>query len=289
MALNRTVCAGLLVFLVAGMVAVPTALAADFGDAPDPTFPSLLGTSSSKLPGRTCPYHLRLTQEWIGTSEQSTTTSEMDALVTDGDFDDGMIGLDRALVDGKPTGTGYISVPITFSEDADESLRYLNVVADLNRDGKWASYPCGVSGDIQMEWVAENVAVPPSPGKTVRVHVPFFLCDPSVAPPYHGIWVRCTLTTEYIDPRQFLEEGWDGTGPLEGFERGETEDCRVSLSDHTLFPVPTGVVVREPGAPAPPPPPPPLAHLLHLAPLRPLPRLRHLPQRRNQKPRKSPT
>jgi hypothetical protein len=75
--------------------------------------------------------------------------------------------------------------------------------------------------------------------------VPFVLLDTSVTPP-DQIWTRATLTTEIIDPTIFGIAGWNGTGPVGGFLRGETEDHNISVEDHTLFPVPPGLIPNPP-------------------------------------------
>ena len=80
--------------MVFGLILISPAISAgplaEYGDAPDPTYPSLFASQG--------PYHLIVTEERIGTSPVSTTTVETDALVPDGDFDDGVIRLRRTLV-----------------------------------------------------------------------------------------------------------------------------------------------------------------------------------------------
>lgn len=227
---------------------------ADYGDAPDPTYPSLYNTISTVYPGRRGPYHLDVSQEWIGTSAVSTTTVESDALVPDGDFDDGAIQLERVLIGGSPIGQGYVTVPITISKTSDRRVRYLNVAADLDQSGTWQAYSPS-PGITEEEWVVANLAIFTEPGTTVNVIVPFALVDPAVAPP-DQIWVRATLATEYIDPATFGANGWDGSGPDGGFLRGETEDTKVLVADHTVLPSPSGS--SEGPVPGPPPALPPV-------------------------------
>ena len=125
---------------------------ADYGDAPDPSYPSLYNTTSTTDPNRRGPYHIDVSQEWIGTSPVSATTVEIDALVPDRDFDDGAIPLERALIDGSSIAQGYVTVPITISASADTSIRYLNVAADLDQGGTWQAYSPS-PGITQEEWV----------------------------------------------------------------------------------------------------------------------------------------
>lgn len=228
---------------------------ADYGDAPDPTYPSLYDTTSTAYLGRRGPYHLDVSQEWIGASPVSTTTVEWDALVPDGDFDDGAIWLGRTWLFGSLTDMAYVTVPVTISSNADHLIRYLNVVVDLDRNGNWSAYSVG-GGVTQEEWIVPNYAIFTVPGYSINVNIPFDLVDPSVVPPYDNVWVRATLTTEYIDPAIFGSLGWDGSGPDGGFLRGETEDWLISVEDHVLFPVLTGFLAPPPG-PQPPPPPKP--------------------------------
>ena len=248
------------VALLAGVLALmPIAPAAaqgpeaDYGDAPDPSYPSLYNTASTTYAGRRGPYHLDVTQEWIGSSlPSSTTTTELDANVIDLDFDDGLVQLERALLGGVPLLQGYVTVPITIGPGA-EAVRYLNVAADLNQDGVWKAYSVGAL--TQQEWVVANLAIFTEPGTSVNVIVPFYLVDPSVDPP-DLIWTRATLTTEYIDPDIFGPDGWDGSGPDGGFSRGETEDWEVEVSDLPVLISPSGRLVN-PLPPVNPPPPPP--------------------------------
>jgi hypothetical protein len=223
---------------------------ADYGDARDPLFPSLHMTQSTSLPGRTGPYHLDTTQEWLGTSLVTTTTTESDALLTDQDDDDAFPGLWRALVDGAPIGQGYVSVPVSIASDADEVVRYLNVASDLNGDGVWGSYPVGQ--ELQPEWVVKNQAIYAPPGTTLTIHVPFPIVDADGVVPGLQVWTRLTLTTESIDRSLFDVSGWDGSGPDVGFVRGETEDWLLDVTDHPLFPVPTGLIPPPDGPPPPP-------------------------------------
>ena len=240
--LVKTVGKGLFFWMVAfGLILISPAIIcagplADYGDAPDPTYPSLFASQ--------CPYHINVTEEWIGTSHASTTTVETDALAPDGDFDDGVIRLRRTLLGGVPLNVGYITVPITINGTADNQIRYLNVITDLNQDGNWQAYSLG-SGIFQQEWIVRNLAIFTEPGTSVNMSVPFVLLDTSVTPP-DQIWTRATLTTEIIDPTIFGLAGWNGTGPVGGFLRGETEDHNISVEYHTLFPVPPGRIPNPP-------------------------------------------
>jgi len=227
---------------------------ADYGDAPDPQFPTLYATQSTQYPGRKGPYHLDVIKEWIGPTSPSTTTTETQALIVNNDFDDATILVRRAVVGGVPTQIGFVSVPITVAADTSGDIRYLNVLADLNGNGQWAAYDYG-GPTPQEEWVAKNVAlVFPGTKTFVQMNVPFVWLDNNIGIG-SAVWLRATLTTEIIDPSifGFGNPGWDGSGPDAGFARGETEDHLVTLSTFAFHPVPPG---RKPAGPPLPQPPP---------------------------------
>ena len=227
---------------------------ADYGDAPDPSFPTLYATTSTSIPGQTGPFHLDVTQEWIGTEVTSTTTTESDALVVDQDDDDGPIVVMRAYTGGLPGPIGFVQVPVTIASGTQATVRYLNVAVDLNQDGVWAAYSYG-GATLQEEWVAKNIALYFGPNETsILVHAPFVWLDPSISMST-DVWVRATLTTTPLDPSLFGDgdPGWDGSGPNAGFARGETEDWLVTPIVLAFQPEPPG---RIPGSPPPPPPGP---------------------------------
>lgn len=230
---------------------------ADYGDASDPGFPTLYATQSTPYVNRRGPYHLDVTKEWIGTATPSTTTTEARALVVDGDFDDGAILARRAVVSGIPTQIGFVSVPVTVAAGSGADMRYLNVLVDFNRDGRWSAYDFG-GATVQEEWVAKNVALM-FPGKKtlVRANVPFVWLDPGIVIGSQ-VWLRATLSTETINPSVFGNgnPGWDGSGPDAGFARGETEDHIVTLTTFAFHPVPPGWIEPHPVPPLPPGPGP---------------------------------
>jgi hypothetical protein len=112
----------------------------DFGDAPDPTYPSLLASNGVR--------HLNPTRAWLG----PWVDGEPDAQVPDLDeFDDGLLSLSP------------LSVRVS-NWDWTGSL-YLNALVDLNDDGDWAD---------PGEWVVVNysVSVPVRKGIQVDTGVP---------------------------------------------------------------------------------------------------------------------
>jgi len=97
----------------------------DFGDAPDPTYPSKLASNGAR--------HLNPTRAWLGSwvdGEPDAQTPNLD------EFDDGLLALSP------------LSVRVS-NWDWTGSL-YLNALVDLNDDGDWAD---------PGEWVVANYAV----------------------------------------------------------------------------------------------------------------------------------
>ncbi len=194
---------------------------ADFGDAPDPTYPSLFHTSS----GLTGPYHLDVTKDWIGPPGASTTTIEGDALVPDGDLDDGNIGISRTVWFQGPTQWGYACMDLASSTFSPPGLFYVNVAADLNADGAWAPYLYdGVNG--QDEWILQNALIYLPTSYGFRLAFSFYF--PDLSADAHPIWMRATLTDVPLAGSVY-PNGWDGSGPAGGFAVGETEDSFVSV------------------------------------------------------------
>ena len=248
--------------------------AADFGDLDDATFPTRR-KSSNCLPGRSGPYHLNVSHEWIGMGLSSTTDKELDARVIDKDFDDGIVNIYAVNSCGPGCTIGQVSVSV--GRDSDSAIRYLNVAADLNHDGQFSFYPA--AGKFQHEWLLINLPIMTTSRQSMVGGV-FRIVDPLVLT--QTPCVRITLTTEMIDPLSFGITGWDGSGPAGGFARGETEDiCPQNPTDpfpvkswttgtgvkfpvYTVdppavpFPLPHGPFVDAPGGPPvvdiPPPP-----------------------------------
>ncbi len=201
--------------------------AADYGDAPDPTFPSLFASSG--------PRHLGLTDCYVGW----TSTPEPNALVPDMDLDDGMPLIYADLNSG--IWTGWVYVPITLSTTADPLLpRYINILFDGNESGTW----CDVAG----EWIVRNFRLPNytfvhQAGQTVWYCIGGF----DWVTDYSGQhWVRITLSDAPVTAN--VPSGWNGSrGPA--FAVGETEDWLLTWYYSPYPPTPP-----DPPTPVPPPP-----------------------------------
>jgi len=223
----------------------------DFGDLPDPGYPTLLNSTSSGF-GMVGPFHVDTTHEWIGTAPTSTTTGEPDAKLVDLDEDDGSITIWNVEIDGSFANLGRVAVPVT--TDTDTTCRYLNVAADLNADGIFQTFDSG--GQPQYEWLICNCPIVFTDDTKVILGY-FTLQSPLVTVSAR----RATLTTYPIDPGLFGPMGWDGGGPAIGFARGETEDFynAMTVPTHIWQPDGTGADAPEltdpPFPPGTPPPP----------------------------------
>ncbi|MGB2698695.1 MAG: dockerin type I repeat-containing protein, partial [Candidatus Zixiibacteriota bacterium] len=224
---------------------------ADYGDAPDATdpycavdsyyFPTLCNTKCAKIEGRCGPYHQYTTEcaEWLGSSMDSLPTQEWNAIIPDMDQDD----LSDALYLDGDTMAWYIA-PVTVTADT-STIRYLNVLYDINKNRIWEN-------DADIEWVVQNKIIKSSEANMTEriIFGPFSLQEePSSEKP---IWARFTLTREPISPGEFPDDScWDGSGPQNGWDYGETEDipfkhyalisdtvCFSISSDSSLYNVP---------------------------------------------------
>jgi hypothetical protein len=92
---------------------------------------------------------------------------------------------------------------------------FLNVLIDLNMDGKWG----GVAGGGEAEWVTQNFPVSVSPSGAMVSPPPFAFANGNRLP--DGAWMRIALTKEMV-----TATNWDGSG---SFSSGEIEDHVISL------------------------------------------------------------
>ena len=207
----------------------PAALAADFGDAPDGApagyrgtrvigrFPTRLDTRSSPNPGGhvLAPGLDRLgdtvTAE-AGADDRSDPDGAPNLINGDGG-DDGVMALTLALDQVPAQAT--LEVIAALAADAPRGPRYLNVLIDMNLDGRWS-----VGEDATPEWAVRNLAVNLAPGTSRRVRSdPFALGTASRLP--DEAWMRVALTRERI-----VGDAWDGGGR---WSAGEIEDYQLRL------------------------------------------------------------
>lgn len=216
--------------------AAPTAAPEwDFGDAPDPGFPSLEASDGAR--------HAILSFEWLG----DAVDAEPDARVADGDrHDDGAV-LDEltACVENS------LQVRITVQTRDDpqhpydaQHLLYLNVLVDWDGSGSWSGRVWCAEGPFASEWAVRNLPIDVSswPEGTLSSVVPVQL---TAGPRTGEAWARLTLSYGEV----VSGEDWDGRG---AFTYGETEDYLVTISLPPAatpeVPLPTKVIVTSPVA-----------------------------------------
>ena len=206
-----------------------SALVADFGDAPDGApagyrgtrvigrFPTRLDTRSSPNPGG---HVLRPGPDRLGEAVTAEANADDRAdpdgvpnLVNGDDGDDGVVALTLDLDQAPAQAT--LEVMVSLTADAPRGPRYLNVLIDMNLDGRWS-----VGEDETPEWAVQNLVVNLAPGSSRSVRTrPFALGGANWMP--DGAWMRVALTRERI-----VGDAWDGGGR---WLAGEIEDYQVAL------------------------------------------------------------
>ena len=214
----------------------------DFGDAPDGSpagyanarivgrFPTQLKTLNGDGPGA---HILRPGADRLG----SLVTREAGAndpddedgtpnLVNADGGDDGVRGLTVQLSGVPPQAR--LTVQVSLSPEAALGPRFVNVLIDMNLDGRWSDEPSDVP-----EWAVRNWRLQAAGGASVTVRSdPFPMAAGKVLP--DKAWMRVLLTRTPIQA-----DSWDGSG---SWTFGEIEDYQIAV------PVPPGT---EPGlAPA---------------------------------------
>ena len=175
----------------------------EFGDAPDPTYPSLLVSDGVR--------HIQTNTEYLGLNSTGDWKDfEHDANVIDLDlFDDGL--LTSVLTADDPAQTVSFEVTNTISQND----LIVNILVDLNQNGIWDP----------GEHVVQNQAINLSgPAEGIFISNPFSTAGAVSGP----TWMRVTLTRSPINP------GWNGTmmsaGYGDPFGCGETEDWLIEVA-----------------------------------------------------------
>ena len=226
--------------------AAADAPAADYGDAPDDLpayavgvtgrFPTRFATTNA-VGGRPGGHVLNVTADRLGV----LNSAEIDVLdpndpdgatnLKDADRDERMfVALDQNTTPPR----ARLIFDVTLGADGFDGTRYLNVLIDFDRDGRWRGNAAGA------EWAVVNAAVTGPVNTTVtRVSPAFDWSKPGQLPTL--VWSRVALTRTAVDPGAFGADGWDGSG---AFDYGEIEDAKIYLRSC-------------PGLGCPPAPPPP--------------------------------
>jgi len=171
----------------------------EFGDAADPTYPSLLASDGA----RHCPTSTELLG--LGLYGQDCKDFELDARVTDMDTCcDGLVT--TMLTEGDSTAT--VTFEVTNFITTDDLI--VNILIDLNGDGTW---------NQPSEHVVQNQAINlPGPDEGTFVSNSFSTVGATVG----QTWLRLTLT------RTPVTVPWNGTGL---FACGETEDWQIWIEE----------------------------------------------------------
>lgn len=124
------------------------------------------------------------------------------------------IDLVRVGMFGQKADFGFVKVP--FLKESD-TLKFLNVAADLNNDQNFATYE--VNGQTQPEWLVQNMPVRFIDSKN---SFSFFFPDKTVddAIPAGGLILRAVLSQDFINVSD-----WDGSIPQET----DFKDIRIKI------------------------------------------------------------
>ncbi len=200
---------------------------ADYGDAPDPSFPTFPSTSAPSGP------FVFFHSPQIGVG--SCTTWEDSPAVPSDACDDGDPVFDPEW--------GVFGVDVSTVEGWIPRDMYLNVVLDLNADGVWQP---------MAEWIVRNCPVPESAQAPA---VNFILCPLLASAQLFGnlpsdspVWYRILLSEVELDE----PAGWRGEGDPAGYSFGEVEDGTYRRDDENPrlpLPTPTMPVVTAPERP----------------------------------------
>ena len=216
----------------------------DYGDAPDSTnnpgqamlaypgvtanFPTAV--QSTGIPG---PVHTAVPTRLVyvlgyGVSAEDDADNGNDDDVT---FNNIVPQLDMADNDGRDDGVALpatlphctpveMQVAVTvFDRGQDFPERaFVNLWLDFDRNGQWGEQMTCPDTTIAKEWAVANHAITLPNAGTHIITLPAFVAWNTQ--PGQDMWLRATLS-EKAAPAA------DGSGPVDGYERGETEDYRL--------------------------------------------------------------
>ncbi|MBP8305599.1 MAG: hypothetical protein KBE04_15915, partial [Phycisphaerae bacterium] len=116
------------------------------------------------------------------------------------------------------------------SVDPQPIRAYVNIFFDLNRDGDWDDLLVSPDGNHEPEWAVQNQVVS-LPGAGVFTFTsPSFNASHLVTDTGDPLWARITLAERQHLPSIMLVDaapGYEGAGPADGYEYGETEDYSI--------------------------------------------------------------
>jgi len=200
----------------------------DFGDAPDPGFPSLAASDGAR--------HSIVSFEWLGEG----VDDEPDSRQIDRDlYDDGVLP-------GELNACTQQALEVEIrvrSRDGPEHpydaqhLLYLNVLVDWDGDGSWSGGVHCPQGVVASEWAVRNLPIDVSswPDGALSALEPIVL---ATGPLTGQVWARFSLSYAEV----VSGADWDGRG---AFAYGETEDYSITV---TLPPTATPEPVKPTAA-----------------------------------------
>lgn len=111
------------------------------------------------------------------------------------------------------------------------STAYFNLYLDWNRNGQWGDTPLCPNGSFAPEWAVQNQLVTfPGPGSYTITSPVFTTFNQN---PQQQMWLRAILSDAPATTN-------NGSGPINGYQFGETEDYRLPGIIPTVPPTPVG-------------------------------------------------
>jgi hypothetical protein len=210
----------LLLMVTAGCEVTPPAEEdlADFGDAPDPKFPSLFISNGAR--------HYDVATAWFGDDVDSELESNQ---VNNDRRDDGLISTDP--------------ISFTVTNKNWEGDLFVNILIDRNEDGDWENETN--DGPDPNEWAVVNMKVEVPVGGTREFQTKVSVDD--------EIWMRMTLTTRPL--RDWFGEGEFKVGETEDYietTTTTTSTTTTTLRTTTTIRTPPPTVTIPPFTPVPP-------------------------------------
>jgi hypothetical protein len=142
------------------------------------------------------------------------------------------ITLTRVTISGTRVASGYLTIPFTKTDES----KFINVVVDLNNDGKWDSY--SVNGKEQAEWLVQNMLAKISPAEPNSFSFVFNDFD---ADGRKNLKARLILSNSPIDSSNY-PDGWDGTVSISAISQKDFVISEIATDAGNLFlPDPDGL------------------------------------------------
>lgn len=132
------------------------------------------------------------------------------------------IELKRVAISGKTLESGYLN--LTFNKEMEER-KFINIVVDLNKDGKWEKY--STNGKTQEEWIVQNMPARISDKEPNSYSFAFNDFD---ADTRQNLKSKVILTGNTIDSSSY-PNGWDGTAPKDAIDQKELTISAIASDD----------------------------------------------------------